>query len=127
MALNDTFRPPAAVARAGRRALEVRADKPKSQRGMTSVGLRRSSQLANREPVSIRTLRRMIGYLSRHLVDKRGATWDDKGKGWQAWHGWGGDAGARWAATTLRKYDSEWFERWARAPRNRKLLRAVGR
>ena len=103
MALDDTFRPPAAVARAGRRALEVRADKPKSQRGMTPVGLRRSSQLANREPVSIRTLRRMIGYLSRHLVDKRGATWDDKGKGWQAWHGWGGDAGARWAATTPRK------------------------
>ena len=127
MALDDTFRPPAAVARAGRRALEVRANKPKSQRGMTPVGLRRSSQLANREPVSIRTLRRMIGYLSRHLVDKRGSTWDDKGKGWQAWHGWGGDAGARWAATTLRKHDSEWFERWARAPRNRKLLRAVGR
>jgi len=127
MALDDTFRPPATVARAGRRALDVRAEKPKSQRGMTPVGLRRASQLAGREPVSVRTLRRMLGYLSRHLVDKRGKTWDEKGKGWQAWHGWGGDAGARWAASTLRRNDKEWFERWKRAPRNRKLLRAVGR
>jgi hypothetical protein len=127
VALDDTFRPPAAVARAGRKALEVRAEKPPSQRGMTPVGLRRAAQLANREPVSVRTLRRMLGYLSRHLVDKSGSTWADKGKGWQAWHGWGGDAGARWAASVLRRNDSDWFDRWRRAPRNRRLLRAVGR
>lgn len=127
MALDDTFKPPAAVARAGRKALEVRADKPASQRGMTPVGLRRAAQLANREPVSIRTIRRMLSYLSRHLVDKSGRSWDDKGKGWQAWHGWGGDAGARWAASTLRKNDKQWYAEWAQRPRNRALLRHVGR
>ena len=127
MALDDTFRPPVTVARAGDRALRVRREKPPSQRGMTPVGLRRASQLANREPVSVRTLRRMLGYLSRHLEDKEGSTWEEKGRGWQAWHGWGGDAGARWAATVLRRNDSEWFAAWAQRPRNRKLLRAVGR
>lgn len=127
VALDDTFRPPVAVAKAGQLALEIRRDKPASKRGMTPVGLRRAAQLANREPVSVRTLRRMLGYLSRHLVDKEGSSWDEKGKGWQAWHGWGGDAGARWAASTLRRNDSEWFAEWAQKPRNRKLLRAVGR
>ena len=76
MALDDTYTPPAAVAKAGRKALEVRSEKPKSQRAMTPVGLRRAAQLANREPVSVRTLRRMLGYLSRHLVDKQGSTWN---------------------------------------------------
>ncbi len=127
MALDDTYKPPASVAKAGRKALEVRSEKPKSQRAMTPVGLRRAAQLANREPVSVRTLRRMLGYLSRHLVDKQGSTWNEKGKGWQAWHGWGGDAGARWAASTLRKNDSQWFADWAQRPRNRRLLRHVGR
>lgn len=127
MALDDTFTPPAAVAKAGRKALEVRSEKPKSQRAMTPVGLRRAAQLANREPISIRTLRRMLSFLSRHLVDKQGSTWNEKGKGWQAWHGWGGDAGARWAASILRKNDSQWFGEWAQRPRNRRLLRHVGR
>ena len=127
MALDDTYRPAAAVARAGRKALAVRAEKPPSQRGMTAVGIRRASQLANREPISIGTIRRMLSFLSRHLVDKKGSTWSEKGKGWQAWHGWGGDAGARWAASILRRHDSDWFQRWRRAPRNQKLLRAVGR
>ena len=126
MAIDDTFRPPASVARAGRRALDVRATMPPSSRGMTPVGLRRASQIANREPVSVRTIRRMLGYLSRHLIDKSGQSWPDKGKGWQAWHGWGGDAGARWAASTLRRHDKEWYQRWERAPRNRRLLRAIG-
>jgi hypothetical protein len=44
----------------------------------------------------------MNSYFARHAVDKNGSTWNDRGKGWQAWHGWGGDAGMRWAARILR-------------------------
>lgn len=127
MAVDDTFIPPASVARNARRSIERSREKPPSQRGMTPVGWRRRSQLANRQPVSIRTIRRSLGYLSRHLTDKDGATWDDYGKGRQAWDGWGGDAMAVWAIRTLRQHDQQWFTEWAKAPRNRRLMRHVGR
>ena len=127
MPVDDTFTPPESVARNARRSIERSREKPPSQRGMTPVGWRRRAQLANRQPVSIRTLRRSLGYLSRHLVDKDGATWDGYGKGRQAWDGWGGDAMAQWAIRTLRRHDSQWFTQWATQPRNRRLMRHVGR
>jgi hypothetical protein len=103
---SDTYVPPEAVAENARRALEVRAEKPPSQRGMTPVGLARARQLANRQPVSVATLRRMISYFARHEVDKAGATWDEQGKGWQAWYGWGGDEGWAWARRIVEREDS---------------------
>lgn len=99
----DTFTPPATVADNARRALEVRASKPPSQRGMTPVGLARARQLANRQPVSLDTVQRMVSYFDRHEVDKAGATWDEQGKGWQAWMGWGGDEGRTWANRILQE------------------------
>jgi hypothetical protein len=39
----------------------------------------------------------MKAYFDRHQVDKQGSTWNDYGKGRQAWDGWGGDAGQAWA------------------------------
>jgi len=85
------------------------------------------TQIENREPMTIETLRRVLGYLSRHLVDKQGATWNDQGKGWQAWHGWGGDPMGRFVIRTLRRHDTEWFNRWAESPRNRRLMRHLQR
>lgn len=119
----ESFRPPNSVAAAAKRAAKRRAEVPPSQRGLTSVGIRRMAQLGAREPVSIPTLRRMVGYLSRHLKDKRASTWKTRGKGWVAWHAWGGDSGGRWALRILRREDREWYEKWARSPRNRALLR----
>ena len=92
-----TYIAPQAVADNAQRALDVRAEKPPSQQGMTPVGLARANQLANREPVSFETVRRMVAYFDRHEIDKEGATWDEQGKGWQAWYGWGGDEGRAWA------------------------------
>lgn len=124
---DGTFRPPAGVARAARRALEVRAEAPPSERGLTPVGIARAAQLGNRRPVSVATMRRMLGYFSRHLPDKQGATWGEQGRGWVAWHAWGGDAGARWALSELSRYDRDWFDAWAKAPRNRALMRHLRR
>ena len=101
------FTPPASVAENAQRALEVRASKPRSQRGMTLVGLARANQLANRRPLSADTIRRMVAYFDRHEVDKDGETWNDKGKGWQAWYGWGGDEGRTWAQQMLRQIEQE--------------------
>jgi len=120
---SGNFEPPRSVAANARRALDVRAEASPSERGLTTVGIRRAAQLANRQPVSIPTMRRILGYLSRHLVDKRGATWDEQGKGWVAWHAWGGDEAGRWAARELARFDPDWYAEWAKAPRNRALLR----
>ena len=102
----QTFRPPANVAAAARRALAKRAEMPPSQRGMTPVGIARARDLANRRPVSLDTIRRMAAYFSRHAVDKQGSTWAEYGKGRQAWDGWGGDPGAAWARSILDRLTS---------------------
>jgi hypothetical protein len=97
-----TWRPPVEVARAARRGLELRAEQPPSNRAGTPVGLARASQLANRRPVSLETLRRMRSYFARHAVDKEGEGWGRDSKGYQAWLLWGGDPGRAWANRILR-------------------------
>ena len=97
-----TWRPPVEVARAARRGLELRAEQPPSNRAGTPVGLARASQLANRRPVSLATLRRMRSYFARHAVDKEGEGWGRDSKGYQAWLMWGGDPGRAWANRILR-------------------------
>lgn len=101
-----SFQPPAGAAAAARRALERRAEMPPSQRGMTPVGLARARQLANRQELSPATIDRMVSYFARHSIDKRGSSWSDYGKGRQAWDGWGGDSGLRWATAVARRMDA---------------------
>jgi cation transport regulator ChaB len=101
----EGYKPSAAMADNAKRALEVRASKPPSQRGMTSVGIARARQLINRETLSEDTVRRMKAYFDRHEVDKQGETWDEQGKGWQAWNAWGGDEGRSWANAIVRRLD----------------------
>lgn len=103
----DGYTPPESVASNARRALEVRETKPESQRGMTSVGLARARDLANRKSLSEDTVRRMVKYFTRHQSDKQGETWDEQGRGWQAWNGWGGDAGWSWARKIVERLDKE--------------------
>jgi phage I-like protein len=98
--------PPKGAQEAARRALEVRAKKPPSERGMTAVGIARARDLANGKTLSPETVRRMLAFFSRHEVDKKGSTWDQQGKGWQAWHGWGGDAGYAWARKVVDQMES---------------------
>lgn len=101
----DSWVPPQAVQAAAKRSLEVRAKKPPSERGMTATGLARARDLANGRPQSLETLRTMRAWFERHEVDKQGETWDEQGKGWQAWMGWGGDPGRAWAKRVLREND----------------------
>ena len=100
------FKPPQGAQDAGKRALEVRASKPPSQRGMTEVGIARARDLANGKELSPDTVKRMLNYFTRHEGDKQGSTWDDQGKGWQAWQGWGGDAGFAWARKVVKQMDA---------------------
>jgi hypothetical protein len=101
------FVPPKSVQQNAARALEVRAEKPMSQRGMTSVGIARARDLSNGRAVSPDTIKRMVAYFSRHEVDKGGSSWSDQGKGWQAWHGWGGNEGFSWAKRILAQMQKQ--------------------
>lgn len=81
------FVPPKSVQQNAARALEIRASKPPSQRGMTSVGIARARDLSNGKTLSPDTIKRMVAYFSRHEVDKQGSSWSEQGIGWQAWYG----------------------------------------
>jgi lambda family phage portal protein len=100
------FTPPQGARDAAKRALDVREGKPSSQRGMTPVGIARARDLQNGVKLSPDTVRRMKAFFDRHEVDKKGATWDEQGKGWQAWHGWGGDAGFSWARKVVGQMEA---------------------
>jgi hypothetical protein len=100
------FTPPQGARDAAKRALDVRDGKPASQRGMTPVGIARARDLMNGVKLSPDTARRMKAFFDRHEVDKKGATWDEQGKGWQAWNGWGGDAGYAWARKVVGQMEA---------------------
>lgn len=99
------FTPPKGAQEAAKRALDNRAKKPSSQRGMTPIGIARARDLINAKQLSPDTVRRMLAYFTRHEVDKQGSTWAVYGKGRQAWDGWGGDAGYTWARKIVGQMD----------------------
>ena len=100
------FTPPQGARDAAKRALDVRETKPPSQRGMTPVGIARARDLINGVKMSPDTVRRMKAFFDRHEVDKKGSTFGERGKGWQAWNGWGGDAGYSWAKKIVGQMDA---------------------
>jgi hypothetical protein len=101
----DTVTPPEAVQVAARRGLELRAEQSPSNRGGTTVGLRRAAQLANGQPVSLSTLKRMASFFARHEVNKSAPGWGVDSPGYQAWLLWGGNDGRTWAARMIRRLE----------------------
>lgn len=99
------LRPPATVAAAARRGLELRRE---FGRGGTAVGVARARDLSGRRTLSLDTARRMVSYFERHEVDldapaaKRGHP-DYPSAGYIAWLLWGGDAGRTWARKIVRQ------------------------
>ena len=97
--MNPGLVPPADVAAAAKRGLELRE---KFHRGGTSVGVHRAKQLAERRDVSFRDITAISAYFARHEVDKASKSheWGDEADpspGYIAWLLWGGEAGRRWA------------------------------
>ncbi len=106
-AMGFELRAPADVAEVAKRGLEARE---KYGRGGTLVGARRANQLANREVVSIETIKRMLNYFSRHAVDleapaaKPGHP-DYPSAGRIAWDLLGGAPGRAWARRQLTVWE----------------------
>ena len=95
-----TYRATAQMASAARRGLSMRAQQPRSSRGGTAIGLARANQFANREPVSLDTVKRTYSFLSRARVYYKPGT---DSPGTQAYLLWGGPAGLVWARAILRQ------------------------
>jgi Hypervirulence associated proteins TUDOR domain len=97
--MNPGLIPPADVAAAAKKGLELRE---KFNRGGTSVGVQRAKQLAERRDVTFRDITAISAYFARHEVDKASKSheWGDEtdpSASYIAWLLWGGEPGRRWA------------------------------
>jgi len=106
-AMGFELRAPVEVAAVAKRGLENRR---KYGRGGTLVGARRASQLANRDVVSIDTIKRMVAYFERHEVDleapaARPGHPQYPSAGRIAWDLWGGAPGRAWAKRQLAVWE----------------------
>ena len=110
MALADiNTKPTQEIADEAEQALEWRAE---FGRGGTEVGVARARDLKNRVNLSIRTIKRMFSYLSRHEVDKKGKGFYKGDDGYPsagriAWGLWGGDPGFSWTKRKIKEIEEE--------------------
>jgi len=73
----------------------------------TDVGKQRANQLANGEPISEDTIRRMYSYLSRHKVDLESSKGYDDGCGKLMYDSWGGLSALSWSESKINSIDRE--------------------
>lgn len=70
----------------------------------TPVGKIRANQLANREPISLDTIKRMAAFV-RHKQNSNKELGDGCGR--LMWLAWGGDEGIEWAAKKVDEIERE--------------------
>jgi len=73
----------------------------------TSVGKRRASQLANREPISESTIKRMYSYLSRHKGDLDSSKGYSDGCGKLMYDSWGGKSALSWSESKIKSIEND--------------------
>ena len=107
---NETYKPTSGMVSAAKRALKWKEDGKATGAG-TQVGWTRARQLANRESLSLDTVKRMYSYFSRHAVDKNGKGFysgpEFPSNGRIMWDAWGGDAGYSWSKRIATRESSQ--------------------
>lgn len=73
----------------------------------TQVGKTRANQLANGEPISIDTVKRMYSYLSRHKIDLESSKSYEDGCGKLMYDAWGGEPALSWSERVLNQIEKE--------------------
>ena len=73
----------------------------------TDVGKQRANQLANGEPISEETIRRMYSYLSRHEVDLDSSKGYGDGCGKLMYDSWGGKTALSWSEAKIKSIEKE--------------------
>ena len=81
-------------------------------RGGTEVGVARARDIKNRVNLSIKSIKRMYSYFSRHEVDKEGQGFYSGDEGYPsagriAWALWGGDVGFAWTKRKIEEIGKE--------------------
>ena len=79
----------------------------------TPVGKVRANQLANGEPISLDTVKRMYSYLSRHEVDLESSKGYGDGCGKLMYDSWGGKSAMSWAQSKINqaeKMSKQYFQ-----------------
>lgn len=110
------FKPPAGVAKAAERGLELRKkaggkgglNQKQAKSAGVGSGVSRASTLKNRQNVSPDTVKRMKSFFARHEKNKNIAKGKSahEDKGYVAWQLWGGNAGKSWANKIVRQMDA---------------------
>ena len=114
------FKPPQGVANAAAKGLEYRQKaSPSNKGGLTpsqaaeegiGSGVQRAVNLKNRNNLTPETIKKMVGFFSRHEKNKgvkpenKGEPWNDKGH--VAWLLWGGDPGKAFADKVKKQMDA---------------------
>lgn len=107
----ETYIAPKNVAAAAQRALNAKEKHGDKVKGGTSVGWTRARQLANRQPISEETIRRMKAFFDRHQKNKtvhpkhKDFPWADNG--FTSWEIWGGNPGYKWAKMMVERFNKE--------------------
>jgi hypothetical protein len=70
----------------------------------TDVGKGRANDLAQGNPISLDTIKRMYSYLSRHEVDLESSKSFDDGCGYLMYMSWGGKSALSWAKSKLNDF-----------------------
>ena len=123
MKAEETYVPTDAIASNAKKAIQFKEDGKANGAG-TNVGWTRAHQLANKENLSLDTVKRMYSYFSRHEVDKQGKNWGSDAtpsKGYVMWLAWGGDAGYRWATSIVNREKDKLNKGQQMEDRNRNL------
>lgn len=102
------FLPTKKIAEEAKKGLNWRA---MYERGGTSVGIARATQLSSRQELFLQDLKSMYAYFSRHKVDKKASSWDAPSNGHIAWLLWGGDSAYKWVGELRQKLikQKKWF------------------
>lgn len=101
----EGFVPPKTAQKAAKRGLDLRKE---FKRGGTAVGVARARDISNGRALSLKTVKRMHSFFSRHgaQVDERDSGWEnsnDPSAQWIAWLLWGGDTAETWAENIVEK------------------------
>lgn len=101
---------PQAASDNAKKVLDWRDEHGDEVKGMTRVGWTRANQLANREPISLETIKRMAAFI-RHeknaeiAEEFKGTPWKDAG--YVAWLGWGGTEGINYAIKKVEQIEKQ--------------------
>lgn len=98
------YKPNKMMIQSAKRAIEYNLSVPPSQRWGTRVGKIRAQQIAKGEALSAEVIVRMYSYLSRarstYQAQKQSG---NRGKGFYAYLGWGGETALAWAEDKIEK------------------------